>query len=226
MSSEPNLRTFQRELPVKLNDHEIKMYGRQLAEKTNEKALLVERKTNWNKDANAGIQKVNVEIARLATATAKGEELRPVQCGERFANGLIEIVRLDRNLPEIVEVRPADMRDLQPDLPGVDEGGVENDGEEVGPDGEDEEPPPGMHTSTTTGDTTYVGDPEDRDPDVESEFDGLNDDEPEPGADSDEDETEAKPSKADRKAAIAERAKKRTTPRAGAPRKSGGKRKR
>lgn len=110
-------RKFSRELPVTLNDSELQTYGRMLADKVREEELAEEKKKQANAEHSARIKTIRVEIKRIADARAKGEELRPVQCGERLKGNVIEIVRLDRL--EVVDTRPAELRDLQTSLPGT-----------------------------------------------------------------------------------------------------------
>lgn len=111
------LRKFTRELPVTLNDHENQVYGKMLAEKVNELKLAEDKKKQVVADHNNRIKVIENEITRIAVARAKGEELRPVTCGERLHGNVIEIVRIDRG--EVVDTRPADLKDLQTDLPGM-----------------------------------------------------------------------------------------------------------
>jgi hypothetical protein len=111
------LRRFTRELPVVLNEHENQLYGKMLAEKCKEQELAIEKKKQVMADHANRIKVITNEIKRLADARAKGEELRPVMCGERLHGNVIEIVRIDRG--EVVDTRPADLKDLQQDLPGM-----------------------------------------------------------------------------------------------------------
>lgn len=191
---EEMLRRFTRELPVALNDHELQAYGKMLAEKCKEQELALEKKKQVTADHNARIKVITNEIKRIADARAKGEELRAVQCGERIRGNVIEIVRLDRG--EVVDTRPADLRDLQTTMPldgaapeGFDEGprgaglGTVADQpleDEAPLEDEDEEPDEdaGVMTESSVGDQVYTGAPDDHDdetrvdpPDVE-ETDG------------------------------------------------------
>lgn len=111
------LRRFTRELPVVLNEHENQLYGKMLAEKCKEQELAIEKKKQVMADHANRIKVITNEIKRLADARAKGEELRPVMCGERLHGNVIEIVRIDRG--EVVDTRPADLKDLQTNLPGM-----------------------------------------------------------------------------------------------------------
>ena len=108
---------FLRELPVPLNEHELQLYGAQLATKVNEAGLLEERKKQINSEWSQKIKIVDNEVKRLADARAKGEEIRAVPCRERIRNSVIEIVRLDTMV--VIDTRPAELRDLQPSLPGT-----------------------------------------------------------------------------------------------------------
>lgn len=111
------LRRFTRELPVLLSEHENQMYGKMLAEKVNELRLAEDKKKQVMADHNNRIKVIETEITRIAVARAKGEELRPVMCGERLHGNVIEIVRIDR--AEVVDTRPADLKDLQTTMPGM-----------------------------------------------------------------------------------------------------------
>lgn len=119
MSEHSQQGEFTRELPVQLNDHELQTYGRMLAEKVREVELTEERKKAVVKEWSTKIGIIRQDIKRIADARAKGEELRPVRCAERLHGNVIEIVRLDRG--EVVDTRPADLRDLQTTIPGTDE---------------------------------------------------------------------------------------------------------
>jgi hypothetical protein len=112
---------FVRELPVVLTEEEKQSYGKQLAEKVNEQALLEDRKKQANAEWSTKIKKVDIEITRLASARSKGEELRPVKCFERLKGNVVEIVRVDRD--EVVESRAAEMRDLQTEFPDISDAG-------------------------------------------------------------------------------------------------------
>jgi hypothetical protein len=79
--------------------------------------MFEEKKKQIAAEWSTKIKKVQIEIHRLADARSKGEELRPVKCTERINGNVVEIVRLDQNA--VVEVRPAEMRDLQTDLADV-----------------------------------------------------------------------------------------------------------
>jgi len=108
---------FQRELPVALTDIELQMQGKILADKVREKEFLVEKRKQLNSEFATKIKAVDLQIKRIADARSKGQELRPVQCRERFHSGTIEVVRLDTK--EVVDSRPAELRDLQTSLPGT-----------------------------------------------------------------------------------------------------------
>jgi len=183
------IKTFSRELPVNLNDHELQQYGRMLAEKVKEEELAVEQKALRNKEMNGKIQGIRNEIKRIADARAKGQELRPVKCIERLRNGVVEIVRTDVN--EVVDVRPADMRDLQTsmdlDMDDTDEETASAEPPDVGP-GPDDGANDGTGTvrsqegervgeviSSSFGDGVFVGDGEE----LEDEHPPSGDDEEE-----------------------------------------------
>jgi hypothetical protein len=126
-----NLRQFTRELPVTLNDGELQTYGKMLAEKVREEELAEEKKKQITSEQATKIKAIRNDIKRIADARAKGEELRPVRCAERLHGNVIEIVRLDRN--EVVDTRPAELRDLQTTIPGTEI----PDGFDEGPRGDD-----------------------------------------------------------------------------------------
>jgi hypothetical protein len=168
------LRRFTRELPVQLNDHENQMYGKMLAEKCKEQELAIDKKKQVVADHNNRIKVITNEIKRLAEARAKGEELRPVMCGERLHGNVIEIIRIDRG--EVVDTRPAELKDLQTELPGT---GMPHipDGFDEGPRGDGlgslrDQPvdePSGEMVESSTGGGVYVGDPEDHDEETQVE---------------------------------------------------------
>lgn len=159
------LRRFNRDLPVTLNEHELQAYGKMLAEKVREEELADERRKQVAAQHATQIKGIRVEVKRIAEARAKGEELRPVPCGERLRGNVIEIVRLDRM--EVVETRPAEMRDLQTSMPGVvgdpkvpdfDEGPR---GDALGNDDGAKPEHTGANVTSSVGDTVHVGDPND-----------------------------------------------------------------
>ena len=160
-NDEPPLRTFTRELPVKLSEDELQQYGKMLADKVKEEELAEDRKKQVVAAHANGIKDIRIEIKRIADARAKGQELRPVKCHERLRNGVIEIVRLDTN--EVVDVRPADLRDLQTTIPGTgdDDDDFDPPGE-AGPKGErfdmiEPRESPGEMTTSSTGGQVFVG---------------------------------------------------------------------
>lgn len=154
-AEDPNLlRHFSRELAVALNDHELQSYGKMLAEKVREEELAEEKKKQVTAEHSNRIKAIRVEIKRIADARAKGEELRPVKCAERLRGNVIEIVRLDRM--EVVDTRPADLRDLQTSIPGT---GVPEMPEsfDEGPRGD----AMGSMVTSSTGGAVYSGAPGD-----------------------------------------------------------------
>lgn len=132
------LRTFTRDLPVELNEHELQLYGKMLAEKIQEEQHLEEKKKQISAEYTTQIKAVRVETARLADARTKGKELRAVTCIERFRNGVVEMVRTDKG--EVFDVRPADTRDLQTNIPGTE------DDDDIPPG-----PPPGTDITAERG---------------------------------------------------------------------------
>lgn len=143
-------REFTRELPVALDDRELQVYGKMLAEKVKEVELLEERKKAETNSWASKIKIANAEIKRIADARAKGEELRPVMCRERIKGNVIEIVRVDRG--EVVDTRPAELRDLQTSLPGT---GVPEIPTEL-PDGSGPTEHNGEDVVSSSGDTVHV----------------------------------------------------------------------
>lgn len=179
--TDPFLRKFTRELPVSLNDHENQLYGKMLAEKCKEQELAIEKAKQIAADHKNRIKVITNEIKRLADARAKGEELRPVMCGERLHGNVIEIVRLDRG--EVVDTRPAELKDLQTSIPGTGMPDMPDNFDE-GPRGaglgttadqpvEDE----GEIVESSVGDEVYVGDTDDHDEETRDVYAGEN---PEP----------------------------------------------
>ncbi len=164
-----HLREFTRELPVELNDSELQTYGRMLAEKVREQELAIDKKKQITAEHNARIKVITNEIKRLAEARAKGEELRPVMCGERLHGNVIEVVRLDRKV--VVDSRPAELQDLQTTMrtPGFDI----PEGFDEGPRGDDMGGPDktgrgvdGTMSTSSSGDAVYNGAPNDVDEDT------------------------------------------------------------
>lgn len=143
--------TFTRELPVRLSDAELQSYGKMLADKIGEQELAEARKKQSVAEWSGKIKAIENEVKRLADARSKGAELRPVECADRFNAGTVEVVRLDTH--EIIDVRPADLRDRQLDLPELDE---DDHVEAAGHVGPPEDDGGSMHTSTV-GDAVYVG---------------------------------------------------------------------
>lgn len=105
---------FDRELPVTLTDSELQTYGGMLASKVRELEQLSDRKKQVVLEWSTKIKAVDQEIKRIADVRAKGEELRPVKCIERWEGGVIQTIRLDTS--EVVDVRPASMHDAQTSL--------------------------------------------------------------------------------------------------------------
>ncbi len=174
------LRRFTRELPVQLTDHENQLYGKMLAEKCKEQELAIEKKKQVVADHNNRIKVITNEIKRLADARAKGEELRPVMCGEKLHGNVIEIVRLDR--AEVVDTRPAELKDLQTTMPGMGMPDIP-DGFDEGPRGEAlgslrDQPVEGSNgemTTSSVGDQVYTNADEGE---VPVEDDGDDDEDP------------------------------------------------
>lgn len=164
------LRKFSRELPVTLNDHELQTYGQMLATKVKEEELAEEKKKEVVASHSARIKAIRVEIKRIADARAKGEELRPVVCGERLRGNVIEIVRLDSGA--VVDTRPAELSELQLSLPGTGMPAMPE-GFDEGPRGAqlgelqdqpvEDEQPAGEMVESSSGDQVYVGAPDDHD---------------------------------------------------------------
>lgn len=153
------LRRFTRELPVHLDEHELQMYGRMLAEKVKEQELAIDKKKQVMADHNNRIKVITNEIKRLADARAKGEELRAVMCGEKLHGNVIEIVRIDRG--EVVDTRPADLKDLQVEMPGMGMPAIPE-GFDEGPRGEalgslaDKPADDGEMVTSSVGDQVYT----------------------------------------------------------------------
>jgi hypothetical protein len=109
---------FTRELPVKLNEHELQVYGLMCASKVGEIKLAEEKLKQHNAASKTALKGMRQELERIANARKAGEELRAVECAERLHTNVIEIVRIDTG--EVIDTRPAEITDLQPNLPGVD----------------------------------------------------------------------------------------------------------
>lgn len=155
-------RKFTRELPVTLNEHELQTYGKMLAEKVREEELAEEKKKQVAAEHSNRIKVIRQEVRRIADARAKGEELRPVHCGERLRGNVIEIVRLDRG--EVVDTRPAELTDLQTTLPGTDIPEAPEDfsegprGEQLGSLADQPVEHTGEMVTSSAGDQVYVSD--------------------------------------------------------------------
>lgn len=112
-------RQFTRDLPVRLNDDELQLYGKLLAIKVQEEEAVDAQKKQVSKEYSTRLGAIRCEQARLADARSKGLELRPVECAERWHAGMIEIVRADTG--EVVESRPVTPADQQTQIPGLDD---------------------------------------------------------------------------------------------------------
>lgn len=108
-------RTIKRELPVKLSDHELNLFGGYIAEKHKEKGRLKDQLKRVVAEYKGQLLKLEEDINRLAEARVKGEETRPVMCEERWHSGAIQVVRLDSG--EVIDARPATLADAQETLP-------------------------------------------------------------------------------------------------------------
>lgn len=112
-------RQFTRDLPVRLNDEELQLYGKLLAIKVQEEAAVDDQRKQIGREYSTRLGAIRCEQARLADARSKGLELRPVECTERWHSGMIEIVRSDTD--EVVESRPVTPADQQIQIPGLDD---------------------------------------------------------------------------------------------------------
>lgn len=121
---------FTRELECDLTEDEKQLYGKMLAERTNELTAIEEQKKKVVAEYGSRLKGVRLEQTRLAIARSKGKELRPVECLKRWNNGVIEIVRLDTN--EVVDVHPATIADRQVEFPLDDEGSESDEDQAAG----------------------------------------------------------------------------------------------
>lgn len=112
-------KTLTRELECDLTDEEKQKYGKILADKVNEIRAIEDQKKKVMSEYSTKLKSVRLEESRLAIARSSGKELRPVDCVERWNNGVIEVVRLDTN--EVVDVHPASIADRQVEFPGLDD---------------------------------------------------------------------------------------------------------
>lgn len=147
---------YKKELSCKLSDETLQMYGAMLARKLKERDALDEKKKAVGKEYSAKISVIDQDIRRMADARDKGEELRPIDCVDRWNNGTVETVRLDT--AEVVEVRAATPADRQTDafIPGIDDD-VPDFGEPA-PSAEEAEADNGEVVTSSVGDQVFVGD--------------------------------------------------------------------
>ena len=118
MTTTDRLRTFPRDLPVKLTEEECQTYGRMLAERVQEYDLIERQKQLASKDFSNRLSRNRGEQSRLADARASQTELRQVICFDRWHANTIETLREDTG--DVIEVRPATDADAQPGIPGLD----------------------------------------------------------------------------------------------------------
>lgn len=109
---------IKRELPVKLETHEMLMIAiaksKAEAELDEMEAELRDIKADWNQRIDEQERRIAVMGVEIRTS----EQKRVVPCYERFRAGTIEVVREDTH--EIIERRAASLAEAQKALPGTD----------------------------------------------------------------------------------------------------------
>ena len=112
---DPNrLRTYKREIPVDLTDHEIELYGRKLAAKKRERDGVVEKAKQTAATYKGQIADISAEVDRLAAAINTGKELRNTEVYDVLEGSQVFTKRSDTN--EVIDQRPAGYADEQTDM--------------------------------------------------------------------------------------------------------------
>lgn len=169
------IRHFKRHLPVQLTEEQQNQYGKLLAEKVKEEEAVEAEKKQAMKEYATRLSKIRNDQSRLAEVRSKGEELREVECLERWRAGMVELVRLDTDA--VFDTRAITIADQQQNLPNVATPGEEPRGPgQVIPfsqpkptlgvvdGGKGEDPPtnspdesPGEMSTSSVGDGVFVG---------------------------------------------------------------------
>lgn len=114
------IRHFKRHLPVPLSEEQQNTYGKLLAEKVKEEEAVESEKKQVMKEYATRLSKIRNDQSRLAEVRSKGEELREVECLERWRAGMVELVRLDTG--DVFDTRAITPADQQQNIPGINRG--------------------------------------------------------------------------------------------------------
>lgn len=104
------------DLPVKLNDTELRQRAKELGDAHIDKTLVESRKKAANDGFKMEIEQLDTKIQKLSGVTSRGEEYRPIAITTRkdFDRSIVETIRLDTN--EVVDSRPMTGDELQAEL--------------------------------------------------------------------------------------------------------------
>lgn len=143
------LRRTRLEVPVKLTEDEIRIYGEHLAKVDSNIVSLKEKKKNVNAEFNNQINAEATESSRLSRAITSKSELRNMDVYDVLIGSQVFTRRADNH--ETVAQKPASFADTQEDLfTGAD------DEDYVAPSPEIDEPVGEMATSSV-GDAVFIG---------------------------------------------------------------------
>lgn len=146
----PPLRTFKREIPIKLSFSEIHDYGKRLARRKHEFDILDGKRKNVASQFKGQLAEIGADVNRLAAAIEAGEEMRNVDCYQETVGSQVFVKRADTH--EVVDQRPATFADdQQAGLPFDDD-------EDDLPSANYQGPEPEMVTSTTGGVVAHMPD--------------------------------------------------------------------
>lgn len=130
------MRTFERQLPVRLTQGELEERGWSLSEANKIRRRIDVEKADANDTFKTRIKTADEEIYRLSEIVHSKSEYRPVLCHEArdYKRGVIEIVRRDSG--EIIETRVMTEAERQRELSMISE-----DEEQQDPPAEEREAP-------------------------------------------------------------------------------------
>lgn len=108
------IRTYKREIPIELTDHEIEIAGRQLAAKKRARDELTEKAKKVAAQYKGELAAISAEVDRLAAAINTGKELRNTEVYDVLEGSQVFTKRSDTN--EVIDQRPAGYADEQTDM--------------------------------------------------------------------------------------------------------------
>lgn len=108
------LRTYKREIPIELTDHEVELYGRKLAKKKSDRDGLTDKAKQVAATYKGEIAAVTAEVNRLAEAINTGKELRNTEVYDELVGSQVFTKRKDTD--EVIDQRPASFADEQTDM--------------------------------------------------------------------------------------------------------------